>query len=82
MTHCPHASVTNYGARVASQQSPILQAGKNRITELYKNAIESNEYISLKTYHYMLEKMEMSINITFSPVRLFVRQQPDEGKIY
>jgi hypothetical protein len=29
--HCPHASVTSFGAQVASQQGLILQTGKVRI---------------------------------------------------
>jgi len=29
----PHVFVTRFGARVASQQSPILRAGKNRISK-------------------------------------------------
>jgi len=39
ITHCPHASVTNCGAQVASQQSPILRAGEQRISRLHKKAI-------------------------------------------
>lgn len=34
----PHVSVTSHGARVASQHSPILQAGRGRITNLTKNS--------------------------------------------
>jgi len=29
----PHVFVTSFGAQVASQQSPILRAGKNRISK-------------------------------------------------
>ncbi len=35
----PHASITSFGAQVASQQSPILRVGKNRIAKCRKNAM-------------------------------------------
>lgn len=39
LTVCrPHVSVTSYGARVASQQSPILRTGRRRVTKLIKNS--------------------------------------------
>ena len=34
----PHVSVTSHGARVASQQSPILQTGLVRLTKLRKTS--------------------------------------------
>jgi len=34
----PHVFVISFGAQVASQQSPILRAGTNRIVKRSKNA--------------------------------------------
>jgi hypothetical protein len=36
----PHASVTRFGAQVASQQSPILQSGKGMVSKIDKIANE------------------------------------------
>ena len=40
----PHASITSFGAQVASQQSPILRVGKNRIAKCRKNAMISYNF--------------------------------------
>jgi len=33
LVNCPHASITSYGARVASQHCPILRAGGRKISQ-------------------------------------------------
>ena len=40
----PHASITSFGAQDASQQSPILRVGKNRIAKCRKNAMISYNF--------------------------------------
>lgn len=75
VTHCPHASVTNYGAQVASQQSLILRVGKQRISRLHKKAIGGNK-IRCNGIAYEVEKIRI---YTLPLVTLLVRQRTWAG---